>query len=260
MCVVFTDLDGTLLDHDTYAIEPALAALAELRARSIPVIFTTSKTRAETEMWRLRAGNTDPFVVENGGAIIDPPEVIEFGAPYATLVAALHAASAESGCRVRGFADCTAEEITASTALPLDQARLAMRREYDEPFTILDSGRQSALYAAIARRGFRLISGGRFHHILGDNDKADAVARLIERYGRPRTIGLGDSLNDVGFLRLVDHAIVIPSLFAHQLLDAVPGAVLASEPGPRGWSRAALDAIEQAGIQSNLSEERQKRG
>lgn len=260
MCVVFTDLDGTLLDDDTYAIEPALAALAELRARAIPVIFTTSKTRAETEMWRVRAGNSDPFIVENGGAIVDPPEVIELGVPYATLVAALHEASAESGCRVRGFADCTAEEITAATALPLDQARLAMRREYDEPFTILDPARESALFAAIARRGFRLTTGNRFHHILGNNDKADAAARLIERYGRPLTIGLGDSLNDIGFLRLVDYPIVMPSPFARQLLAVVPRAVLASESGPRGWSRAALDAIEQSGIQSNVSEERQKRG
>ena len=32
--VVFSDLDGTLLDHDTYSFEPAADALALLRARA----------------------------------------------------------------------------------------------------------------------------------------------------------------------------------------------------------------------------------
>lgn len=260
MCVVFTDLDGTLLDHDTYSFEPALPALAELRARFIPVIFTTSKTRAETEMWRAMAGNSDPFIVENGGAIVDPPEVIVLGTPYASLVAALREASAESACPVRGFADSSAEAIAADTTLPLNQVHLAMLREYDEPFTILDSSRESALLAAIARRGFRHTRGGRFHHILGGNDKATAVARLIARYGRPRTIGIGDGLNDLDFLRLVDHPIVMPSAHAQNLLAALPRAVLAPAPGPGGWSRAVLDAVERHGIQSNVSGEHRDRG
>ena len=45
--LVFTDLDGTLLDHDSYSFEPARPALARLRSAGVPVIPTTSKTLAE---------------------------------------------------------------------------------------------------------------------------------------------------------------------------------------------------------------------
>ena len=45
--VIFTDLDGSLLDHEGYSCESALRALALVRARSIPLVFATSKTRSE---------------------------------------------------------------------------------------------------------------------------------------------------------------------------------------------------------------------
>ena len=50
--IIFTDLDGTLLDHDTYSWEPAAAMLAELQRRGIPVVLNSSKTLAELERLR----------------------------------------------------------------------------------------------------------------------------------------------------------------------------------------------------------------
>ena len=45
--VVFSDLDGTLLDHDTYAWDAAKPALTRLALLGCPVILTSSKTAAE---------------------------------------------------------------------------------------------------------------------------------------------------------------------------------------------------------------------
>ena len=42
---IFSDLDGTLLDHDTYGYEPARPALALLGRKNIPLILCSSKTR-----------------------------------------------------------------------------------------------------------------------------------------------------------------------------------------------------------------------
>ncbi len=47
--VVFTDLDGTLLDHDSYSYTAAEPALDFIRNNNIPLIFTTSKTAIEVE-------------------------------------------------------------------------------------------------------------------------------------------------------------------------------------------------------------------
>ncbi|MBR9883819.1 MAG: HAD-IIB family hydrolase, partial [Oceanospirillales bacterium] len=72
--LIVTDLDGTLLDHDSYSFDAALPALKRAAAASIPVIPNTSKTRAELLGLRARLGNADPFVIENGSAICIPEQ------------------------------------------------------------------------------------------------------------------------------------------------------------------------------------------
>lgn len=263
MQLVITDLDGTLLDHHTYSFEEALPALDLLRHSNIPVVFCTSKTRAETELWRTRIGNRHPFIVENGGAVYLPRDyfptpppgaresgaylALELGAKYPELVETLRQASARSGCRVRGFAGMTAGEVAAECGMSLEQARLAQEREYDEPFTILDPDRQDLLLEAIYAAGKNAVRGGRFHHIVGGNDKAVATGRLIALYRRVaprvRTIGLGDGLNDAPFLNLVDVPILLPSAHIERLRVAVPQGILAPGPGPRGWNQALLQIV-----------------
>ena len=70
--VIYTDLDGTLLDHDNYGLGPAGAVLLEMLARNIPVIPVTSKTHAEVQLLCHTLEMTGPFVVENGAAIWVP--------------------------------------------------------------------------------------------------------------------------------------------------------------------------------------------
>ena len=46
-CAIFTDLDGTLLDHDTYSWAPAAPAIERIKKLGIPLIAISSKTLAE---------------------------------------------------------------------------------------------------------------------------------------------------------------------------------------------------------------------
>lgn len=252
--IVFTDLDGTLLDHDTYSFEearPALAALAEL---GIPCIPVTSKTRAEMEPLRELLGNRDPFVVENGGAIFVPGkdgvlDTIGCGVRYEVLIAALERASAESGCRVRGFHRMSDDEVAAACGLTLEQARLAKQRQSDEPFLILDRGKEGDLFAAIERRGLSCTRGGRFHHIFGGNDKGRAVETLTAMYRREHgttwTIGLGDSSNDTPFLDITDVAVVVRAVHGRSMRLRRSGAIVTEHAGPRGWNEAILALLRQ---------------
>ena len=72
--VIFTDLDGTLLDHHTYSYDAARPALERLRKSEIPLIMVSSKTRIEIEVLRTEIGNREPFIPENGGAIFIPDD------------------------------------------------------------------------------------------------------------------------------------------------------------------------------------------
>ena len=244
---VITDLDGTLLEHDTYSFEPARGALETLRQRRIPVILCTSKTRAESVWWRLRLGVTGPFIVENGGAIYwDDSISTHLGVPYPILLEALGCAAAQAACPVRGFAQMTDHEVAERCSLPLEQAVLARKREFDEPFVVADPSRVPALVLAIESAGLRCTRGGRFWHILGPNDKAAAVRRLLAKLGQgtPVTsIGLGDGLNDTGFLNVVDHPVLMPSASLSELQRLVPKGRVAPEAGPAGWAGAVLPLI-----------------
>ena len=70
--LVVSDLDGTLLDHTTYAFDAARAALERLRDARVPLVLCTSKTRAEVEPIRAALRNAHPFIVENGGGVFVP--------------------------------------------------------------------------------------------------------------------------------------------------------------------------------------------
>jgi mannosyl-3-phosphoglycerate phosphatase len=129
--------------------------------------------------------------------------------------------------------------------LPLADARRAKQREYDEPFEILN-GESARLFDAIRKRKKRWTLGGRFYHILGANDKGHCVMLLRHFYERIYTsvvlVGLGDGLNDAGFLNLVDIPLLLKSREINKLHKAVPrGRVYPGGPG--GWNAAVLNAI-----------------
>ncbi len=244
MEILFTDLDGTLLDHHTYAWDAARPAIERLRQCGIPWIFTSSKTRAEIEYWRREMGNAHAFIAENGGAAYIPQrsgyEVLEWGTCYEALVTDLEQASRESRCRVRGFHQMDTRQVAELCGLNMEQAAMAQKREFDEPFLVLDGERAGELSQAIERRGRRWTRGGRFWHILGANDKAVAVRTLIERFGATRTIALGDGLNDVEMLNAADAAVIIRSPQSEQLKALTPLGAVTEHTGPAGWNTAVL--------------------
>ncbi len=268
--VVFTDLDGTLLDHRTYAFDAARSTLDQLARDGVPVILCSSKTRAEIEHLRAQLSLPHPFISENGGAVFVPDgyfpfphgaarrwpdyRVIEFGRPYHELVSALHTTAEAVRIPVAGFSDMTVEEVGRLCGLSLLQARLAKLREYDEPFQILDPSprSRSRLLRILHRRGLRCTRSSRFEHLTGATDKGVAVAALRRLYERAVeepivTIGLGDSLSDLPLLRAVDIPIIVDNQDAaasDRLLRKVPTARLTNKQGPRGWAEAIDGALE----------------
>lgn len=267
--IVFSDLDGSLLDAQTYSYEAAHEALHALRIQNIPLIPVSSKTRAEIEPLCFRLDLHHPFITENGGGIFIPKgyfdfplegavlrgshQVIELGTPYAQLRAALKEIVQTVGHPLRGFGDMPAEEIAERTGLSLADAVLAKQRDYDEPF-LIDG--PAELVKEVARqaesRGLRCVIGGRFHHLIGHSDKGKACRILIDCYRRKSgrhtgalvTIGVGDSANDLPLLAAVDRPILVQKPDgSYDPTVTRPDLVKAPGIGPSGWNRAILDCL-----------------
>ena len=255
--VLFTDLDGTLLDLFDYSYDAALPALKSVKERKIPVIFCTAKTLVENEFYHRILGFEDPFIVDNGGAIFIPQHyfsfvfpcterdgycVIELGASYEELRAALTAIRAETGFKITGFGDMTAEEVANDANLSVEEARRAKKKEYNESFIFDESEeKESILFEKIKEKGFAVTHGGRYYNIHGKNaDKGIAVKRLTElfkrEYGDVETIGIGDSRNDIPMLKAVDQPAVVKNKQGSWLELSLPNLYKAQGEGPAGWA------------------------
>jgi len=134
--LIFTDLDGTLLDHETYSWVPAQPALNELKRLGVPLIMASSKTAAEIAPLRAKAGFSHcPAIVENGAGILPPGNFADDGdvSAYRTIRETLGQVAEQLRANFKGFGDMSVEEIAASTGLPGDSAALAARRAFSEP-------------------------------------------------------------------------------------------------------------------------------
>ncbi len=131
--IIFTDLDGTLLNHEDYTYAEAKPMLAWLKLQGIPVVFTTSKTRKECTLLQDEMGVNDPFIIENGAAICRREETLEvLGAPYAKIRACLE--EFKERFSLLPFFDMSVEEVMERTGFGYIEAQIAKEREYSEPF------------------------------------------------------------------------------------------------------------------------------
>lgn len=254
--IIFTDLDGSLLNHDDYSFDAARPILAEITNNAIPLIFVTSKTRGEVEILRQETGILEPFVVENGGGIFFPAgyrgfevqegrpvagyTVVELGIPYAQVREFLRCAG--SRFAIRGFGDLSVQEIALLTDLPVDKAALAQQREFTEPFVAGPGSDLQGFAEEAAQHGLKITRGGRFHHLLGAGQDKGAAVRLCRKIfsrntGRaPLAAGIGDSENDLPMLSVVDIPVLIPRPDGSFPDFSLPGLVKAEFPGCRGWA------------------------
>lgn len=272
--LIITDLDGTLLDGVNYSFAPARPALDLIRARRIPLILCSSKTRAEIEALRETLGNLHPFISENGGGVFIPHgyftvpfdgddvggyRLITLGTAYAEIRRRFVRLRDALQVKVRGFGDMTAEEVAALTGLSPEAGQRAQQRDFDEPF-VFEGAPDVRFLHAIEADGLSWTEG-RLFHILGRHDKGRAVhllqALYEQQYGAVQSIGLGDSLNDLAMLQAVDQALlVMHGDGTHDARIAVPGMMKTRLPGPAGWNESVLRllAARSVGVPGELFE------
>ena len=261
--IIITDLDGTLLHPVTYSFDEALPALELIRTRSIPLILCSSKTMAEIGLYRERLENRDPFISENGGGVFIPEgyfhfpvegkltngyRVITLGRPYSEVRNVFRDVQKRTGIKARGFGDMDAVEVAQLTGMELSDAELAKQRDFDEPFTFEEEEKRPGVFLKAVEEAGLHWTQGRFYHILGDHDKGKAVKILKGYYERAhgdvKTIGLGDSFNDLPLLQSVDYAVLVQKEDgSYEERIALPRLIKARGIGPAGWNEAVMALI-----------------
>lgn len=263
--IVFTDPDGTLLDHRAHPCSAACPALGVLAEHDVPILLCSSRTRAELELIQHEFHFRHPFISENGGAVYLPHgyftspdfmefsgyDVLAFGKAHQQVVEALRLAASTLHIEVRNFHDMSVQQVADECGLSLAEARLSKLREYDEPFRILasDPAARSRLVAALRRAGLTCIDDGRLHHVTSGTDLGRSVRALMSMYRRQSghilAVGISDGRGDLSLLQEVDVAIVVssPEVDTDRVLRKLPGARVTSKSGSLGWDEAIFSAV-----------------
>ncbi len=261
--IVFTDLDGTFLNHDNYSFSESEAARLRLHQKKIPLIFTTSKTKVEVEQLQQAVGIKEPFIVENGAALFIPNQyqgldfpflntsenyaVLPLGVPYSEIVTFYNTYKSEF--KMYGFSDMTDEEVVHHTGLSLEKAKFSKQRDFTEPILLEDETVLPALTQKALAYGFKITKGGRFYHIIGmHQDKGRAVKKCVEIFEKLYkipivSIGLGDGENDIPLLENVDVPIAIQNHAGNYIRLTTNQEQKSSFKGAKGWNEMILKNV-----------------
>jgi len=259
--IIFSDLDGTLLDHNTYDWKPASPALESLKENKFPLILNSSKTCSEIELLRNDLKNIDPYICENGSVVHTNQELksitksntdsVHFNKPYSYIKEVLNKIKHTHNFNMLGFNDMDLKVLMKLTGLSENSAIAARKREATEPLLWNDSDESLHTFTdLLSHYGLILTKGGRFYHVSSPANKGASIKWLINQYQKLQpetqlvTVGLGDSFNDISMLELVDYPILIKNTHIKKPdMSHIKNLIESKLSGPDGWNVAVLNII-----------------
>lgn len=266
--IIYTDLDGSLLDHETYRWAEAKEALEQIKQRRIPLVLCSSKTFAELQPLVMELDLHHPLIYENGCGLAIPqgyfkgritvstqePVYIKYklGTDLETIHASLKKINQQQSFKYQLFTQLTNKQVSKITGLTLQQAELARQRCASEPLLWKDSDKALQKFQALlSQENLTILSGGRFHTVVGDCNKGRAIEWLQQQFQQQSsakqfiTIALGDGKNDIDMLTRVNHPVLINNPHTDQTsIEKLTGIHKTELTGPAAWNKAVLNLIE----------------
>lgn len=265
--LIITDLDGTLLDTDTYDWKDALQAVQYLKKENYPIIPCTSKTHLEILGIMNNLRIEGPFISENGSALFLPrnhfelPEAesnydeqykaIVLGKPYTQILHFFNTFVNFFSIPAKGLSQMSLTEIQTLTNLDESEARLVQNRFFSEPFILTRPFTlNSTIRSYVEQNGYRLLRGNRFYHLLGNSDKGNAVSALLNLYQKKYpgekiiSMVIGDSKNDLEMLHAADYPVMVKGKSGkHTQATGINNIYYSPEIGPKGWAEAVFKFV-----------------
>tara|TARA_B100001027_G_scaffold13595_1_gene8213 strand:- start:608 stop:1417 length:810 start_codon:yes stop_codon:yes gene_type:complete len=260
--LIFTDLDGSLLNRETFDFGSIKNFLKDLLSKDIFIIPNSSKTAKEIINFSLELGEKLPYIAENGSAIhdldlINPnfPEKITLSRELSEISEIFEnkvPLSLKLKCNF--LKDLKKKQQIEILGLPVNKIKYAINREYTIPFKFEGNKRQKEkLYKYVQSAGLSLQEGGRVINLCDKVSKSKAMRNVMKVFKKVEnqkltTIAVGDNFNDLEMLKNSDFpCLVFNDKFILEKIN-INNCIVSKKPAPEGWEeivKMTLDKIKQ---------------
>jgi len=259
--LIFTDLDGTLLDHKNYSYGDNKKFISFIINNQNDVIFNTSKTFSESSDLLNELNLTNmPFSTENGALLYFPKNrfkkiknSLDYGRYWKIKIAKLSSLNWHKFLlkKQKIFKFLIAQDLDSKILKKytnLDNTIKMLKREASQIILWQDSliNLKKFKYEVKHEKQGILIQGSRFMQISSVCNKRIAKNLIshvydIQFHGKysKNTIALGDSKNDIDMLNSAKYSCLIknPSGSFPKLRSNKKNIIKSSKLAPDGWSQ-----------------------
>ena len=259
--LIFTDLDGSLLNHSNFEFYTIKPFILKCLRNNIRIIPNTSKTKNEVEFFSEQLGVDIPFIVENGSAIHNLDLVCShFDKNIKSLILSRTAneifeifndkvpLSLRNQCLF--LKDMNASKQSKVLGLNGEQLTSALNRLYSIP--LIFNGPieiKNELISIFNDLDIKLHEGGRVINICDNCSKGDAMKIILKKMEdikkKYHSIVIGDSPNDISMLDLSNQPCVVPLPDQENLKKLkLKKVIRANQVAPDGWKEVVLKSLD----------------
>lgn len=259
--VIYTDLDGSLLELNTYDHQLAAPIVKKLSDRGTPVIFCSSKTLAEQQYYQELLDLHTPMIIENGAGVVIPRKfhpyfedlphriidnylLFSFTKGYNFILENLDRIRKELDLQLLGYHDLKTSEISELTGISVDDLERTTNRLFSETLLVgeFQAPKFQKLRQALFEVDLQCTPGSKFYTISGLSSNKGKAIRWLNTHlmqintKKFTTIGIGDSFNDLSMLAEVDRPFLVQKPDRSFAKIEVRNLQRIENPGPIGWN------------------------
>ena len=247
--LIFTDLDGSVLDRDTFKFDQIKEFIKKLISSGIHIIPNSSKTEIEIIEFNEELGENLAYISENG-SVINGLNLLNPNFPRKIIL------SREKKELIEIFKNKVPENLQnkckfISTLNKDDQINIfglsktklknALNRKYTEPFLFEGNKNEKKDLKKILKENFLTIQeGGRVINLCDNVNKVKSMNRILKIYKKIessfKVIAVGDNYNDLDMLKNSDlPCLVFNDQFKEDQIN-IDNLIISNKPSPEGWA------------------------
>ena len=256
--IIFTDLDGSLLDKDTFEFHEIEDYFRDLVSKGIKIIPNSSKTKAELSNFNKQYNLNLSFIAENGSSIHGLNLIHEnlpnniFLSRTVDEIYKIYNQNVTDNLKekITFILNLKSNEQQEIFGLSLEKMNLAIKRDHSIPIQFNGTESEKNEFIKIMKNsGLTIQTGGRIMNVCDNVNKSIAMSEAIRLMRKELdneiiTIGVGDNENDIEMIKMTDYPCLVKNENFDSSLINIDNLIKSDEPSPKGWSDVIKTALQ----------------